>query len=175
MDRGSDERFSAEGPSDSAPSRAIWGGDQLESVDGDSDDELDFILAHELAHKKAKHVPKRLFMAFAIAFIPMLFFVALMSGKSFGVNISPTFYLSPFLIIFVAMVAGRPLISSSYQKNEFKVDEAAVRLLRNKDAAISALTKVARQNGLPGFNDVDFMQSHPALAKRIERIRALAI
>ncbi|MBI1331778.1 MAG: M48 family metalloprotease [Armatimonadetes bacterium] len=140
-----------------------------------SDDELDFILAHELAHKKAKHVPKRLFMAFAIAFIPMLFFVALMSGKSFGVNISPTFYLSPFLIIFVAMVAGRPLISSSYQKNEFAVDEAAVRLLRNKDAAISALTKVARQNGLPGFNDVDFMQSHPAMAKRIERIRALAI
>lgn len=140
-----------------------------------SDGELDFVIAHELAHLKENHVAKKKAMIFGPLLLFTALFAIILAGKSISFNISPAYTFSPFILILVLGYPYRHWISSTSKKFEYIADEMAVRITRDKDSAISALTKMTRQDGLPGFDEVDFLASHPTIAKRIERIRAIVL
>lgn len=139
------------------------------------DDELDFVVAHELAHLKENHVTKQKVMIFAPMLIFMALFMVLVAGKSMSISMSPAFTFSPFLVVLVLAYPFKLWVSNTSKKFEYVADEMAVRITRDKDSAISALTKITRQDALPGFDEIDFLASHPTIAKRIERIRAIVL
>jgi Zn-dependent protease with chaperone function len=57
------------------------------------------------------------------------------------------------------------------QKQEFEADALALERTGNVSAAVSALQKLTTQNTLPGFDQVDWGSTHPAVYKRIEKLR----
>ncbi len=140
-----------------------------------TDGELDFILAHELAHKNKGHLKTRLFIFLIPAVLIFIVMFRLALGMSSSVWLARGFVFSPMLLILVFYVFGRPLLMKYFRKNEYQADEVAVRATGDREAAISALAKIARQNGLAGYDEDEFLRTHPLIANRIERIRTLAL
>lgn len=140
-----------------------------------TDGELDFVLAHELAHLKQGHLKWKWIIAFApmIVIFPLMLLVVF--RKSFSITISPSFIFSPFLLLLVLLPLSRWLISRMSVKHEFECDAIAVQTTKDKESAIQALVKMAEQNSLPGFDEDAFGRTHPKHKDRIERIRALSL
>jgi hypothetical protein len=134
--------------------------------------QLDFVIAHELAHKKLRHLAIRLSII-GVLLIPILFIsVCLMFGKSFAVTTSG-FIFSPFLIVLVAYVPVLLGISAMRRKMEFAADKLAVETTGNPAAAVEALIFVTTNSAIPGIHQVD-TTTHPEIAKRIAAIQMLA-
>ena len=137
------------------------------------DEELDFVLAHELAHLKAGHLKMRKMLVFVPAILIWFLLMFLIVGRSFSLFVSPFVTVSPFTIILVALPVYTLLVSKKFRIQEYQADEMAVRVTGHKDGAMRALIKIAEQNSLPGFDEVVFNRSHPKIMDRIARIRAL--
>jgi Zn-dependent protease with chaperone function len=138
-----------------------------------SDEELDFVLAHELAHLKVNHLKIRRVLIAAPFLLLGAMFMALLLGRSLTFYVSPAFIFSPFLLILIVAPFYRYFVSKLFQKQEYDADEIAVRVTRHKDGAMRTLIKIAEQNSLPGFEEVAFTRTHPKIADRIARIRSL--
>jgi Zn-dependent protease with chaperone function len=137
------------------------------------DEELDFVLAHELAHLKVNHLSIRRVLILGPVILVWFLFTSMIIGRSITIYASPAFTFSPFLLILVVSPLYRMFVSRLYQKQEYDADEIAVRTTRHKDGAIRALIKMAEQNSLPGFEEVAFNRTHPKIGDRIARIRSL--
>ncbi len=127
------------------------------------DQELDFIIAHELAHIKLKHPQKRrLFLLAPAFFIVPMSFVLVLWPPAFRY-----FLLFPLLML-VPIVAMR----KSLQRQELECDQMAVMALGSKEAAKSALLKITYGSEMPGMHTID-TPTHPAVQKRMQAIDAL--
>lgn len=128
-----------------------------------TDEELDHIIAHELAHVKLKHPRNRLLITFApmLVMVPVLFLV---NSPELFRSVSRFMLLVPFLFVIPFFALSR-----ARKKQELICDEMAVRALGNKEAAKAALRKVTAGSSMPGLHTVD-TDTHPSVQKRLEAI-----
>lgn len=153
--------------------RRIILGDTL--LDNYSDDEIETVLAHELAHHVYRDIPVGILVS-SIITLGGLFFASRVI--EWGVSVlgfqgvadvaaMPLLLLSLGLFSFLSM----PIENYYSRWREKRADRYALQLTRNGDAFASALSRLANQN----LSQIDpepwwefLFYSHPALGKRIE-------
>jgi Zn-dependent protease with chaperone function len=142
-------------------------------------EEIRCALAHELAHLKLRHLSRQyplLFLCVALfSLSPLTFAVLTIRDRwlpavdpvwliTVGIFLAPTFAL--FLLFF-----GTRWIS---RRQEFEADRMALEVTRNLDGIVSALTKLVQHSPMPYLAQVEDLSTHPALSRRIERLRQIA-
>lgn len=133
-------------------------------------DEIKSVLAHELGHKKSKHVEKNLviFMTIAIAICFVDFYIINYIESKF-LTLSPSFVaIIIFLTIIPIFVIEYILTYKRTKKSEFEADFWAARITGPK-TYIKALAKLAMSNYIP-MDYKDFISSHPNFHKRFMAI-----
>jgi Zn-dependent protease with chaperone function len=127
-----------------------------------NDREMDFVVAHEVAHVKLKHGRKHLLLVvtiFAITAIS-LFFFSLQTR-----NLHPLFRL---LAIF------GPLIALYYisRRFEYSADREAIGFTDAPEIGVQALAKLNQSRELPAASDAftELFMTHPTFAHRVRAI-----
>jgi STE24 endopeptidase len=145
-----------------------------------SDDEIEVILAHELAHHVHRDITKGLgveclllFAAFAAAGAALRVW-----GPSVGLTAAMDVAGLPLLTLVGGgvMVAAMPLVHALSRANERRADRYALDITRRPAAFISAMRRLAAQNlaeERPSRIALWLFHSHPPIAERIEDARKL--
>jgi Zn-dependent protease with chaperone function len=134
-----------------------------------NDAELNFILAHELAHLKEKHIETILLSGCMILciFMPLSGAIGL-----FNHNTQLLFFCIPAAITL--MFAAVIILHFYKKRRELIADQTALEITRNFPAAESALRKLAQHSPQPYLHEYDTVSTHPALSKRINRLKQIA-
>lgn len=124
-----------------------------------TDDELLFVIGHEMGHVLENHVKKKLLLAYAAQ--------AVRKGIASQENLAGG--------LAASLLGGlvEQLVNAQFsQQEEREADDFGLRFLQangyNQQAAVSALKKLASLG-----NDHSFLASHPAPGQRAERMLAL--
>ncbi len=127
--------------------------------------EVDFVVAHELAHLKHEH-PRKLGLAALSGFVPVLSVWILWPGvASFRPLFDILFILSPLCVYYFFA-----------RRFEFTVDADAARLTGDPQAAATCLVKIHRLNLMPtqwGKLTEKFL-THPSTVRRAQAIARAA-
>jgi STE24 endopeptidase len=146
-----------------------------------SDDEIEVILAHELAHHAHRDVLKALaaqtgllLMAFAAS--AWIFEKVRSTGVAAGVTAVTDAAGLPLLLLVSGAVSVvlTPLIHALSRLHERRADAFALQLTERPAAFVSAMRRLAAQNLAepePSRFAVWFFHSHPPIEERIERAR----
>jgi STE24 endopeptidase len=128
-------------------------------------EEVNAVMAHELAHAKRKHVMKTsgLFLLTSMIGID-LFVVAATLGQA------SVWSIISIVAGFVVLFAGPQLVLRLQREFELEADEIAVRTLGEGSPMVSALQKLVELNLLPADRKSG---THPSVAKRIQRIEQI--
>jgi Zn-dependent protease with chaperone function len=143
------------------------------------EDELAFILGHEMGHYVLGHVIKKI--AFDSALIVLLYYaVHLLAGRliarfhtRFGFNSLSDFAATPLLILLIVFLAlaGLPVPMAFSRHLEHEADRFGLELTHNNHAAATAFLKL-RQHDLgifrPGIIVEIWLFSHPSAGERID-------
>jgi len=130
-----------------------------------SNEEMNAVMAHELAHAKRKHVMKISGLLLFTSIIGIdLFVVAATLGQT---SIWP---LISILAGFVVLFLSPQLVLRLQRKFELEADEIAVRTLGEGRPLVSALQKLVELNLVPADRKSG---THPSVAKRIQRIEQI--
>jgi STE24 endopeptidase len=155
--------------------RIILGDTLLERY---SPDEIEIVLAHELGHHKHWDIWRGLFFQSIIFFIAFFFAFLVLRAFSFTFGLrSPADIAGfPLLVFTVAIVSffSLPLINGFSRRLEWRADDFALKITRNRGAFISMMGKLGRQNLAefwPNRFIEIFLYSHPPIGKRIEHAR----
>ena len=147
-----------------------------------SDDEIEVILAHELAH----HVHHDIWRAivFETLLIALGFFISDMvltawSG-SFGATGKGDIATLPLLLLTMGGVslALLPLRNALSRSHERRADRYALTMTRNLDAFVTAMKRLAAQNLAeeePSRLVETLFHSHPSISARISAARSLKL
>jgi Zn-dependent protease with chaperone function len=124
--------------------------------------QLDFVVAHELAHIQQKHGLKKLAILFT------LFSIVCSLGIAVPHFPSAVRALFPFLAVFGPMMAFY-FLSRCY---EYEADRIGVDIADDASAAIQALMRLHRHTQESGQfgRFVELFSTHPALSRRLEAI-----
>jgi len=148
----------------------------LRSLD---EDELLFILGHEMGHYVLRHIIK--LIAFNSVLIVILFYVAyLLAGRiigrfntRFGFNSLSDFAALPLIILLILIVAlaGLPISMAFSRHLEHEADRFGLELTHNNHAAATAFVKLT-QTALgifqPGIIPKIWLFTHPSSGERID-------
>lgn len=130
-----------------------------------SNEEVNAVMAHELAHAKRKHVMKISGLLLLSSIIGIdLFVVAAALGQT------SIWAAVPILAGFVVLFLGPQLVLRLQRKFELEADEIAVRALGEGRPLVSALQKLVELNLVPADRKSG---THPSVAKRIKRIEQI--
>lgn len=144
-----------------------------------SDDEIEVILAHELAH----HVHRDIWtgIALEVALIATGFYLAdhvlTAFGSTAGLTGKTDFAALPLLALAVGAVSLllRPVANACSRAHERRADRYALTMTRNADAFISAMRRLAAQNLAeerpPRLVEALF-HSHPSTSARVAAAEA---
>ena len=129
-----------------------------------SNEEVNAVMAHELAHAKRKHAMKisGLFLLTSIIGMDLFVVAALVQTSIWS--------LMPILAGFVVLFLGPQLVLRLQRKFELEADEIAVRALGEGRPLVSALQKLVELNLVPADRKSG---THPSVAKRIKRIEQI--
>ena len=152
--------------------RRILLGDTL--IDEFSDDEIETVLAHELAHQVHRDIPIGILVESVIT-LGGLFLAALVldwSVAALGFNSISDVAAMPLLGLVMGLygLIIMPLGNTFSRRRELKADQYALKMTGNGAAYASALTRLANQNLAEADPEpwVEYLlYSHPALNKRI--------
>jgi STE24 endopeptidase len=152
--------------------RRILLGDTL--IDEFSDDEIETVLAHELAHQVHRDIPIGILVESVIT-LGGLFLAALVldwSVAALGFNSISDVAAMPLLGLVMGLygLIIMPLGNAFSRRREVKADQYALEMTGNGAAYASALTRLANQNLAETDPEpwVEYLlHSHPALEKRI--------
>lgn len=144
-----------------------------------SDDEIEVILAHELAHHVHRDISKGLALesvlivaAFAAAAVALdLLWPDLRLQSPADVAGLPLLLLAGGSV----MVAATPLVNALSRLNERRADGYALRLTRQSTAFVSAMRRLGAQNlaeERPSRLALWLFHSHPPIGERIEAARS---
>jgi len=127
-----------------------------------NDRQMDFVVAHEVAHVKLKHGRKDLLLVVTIFTITALsLFLVSLQAK----NLHPLFQL---LAIF------GPLITLYYcsHRFEYSADREAIEFTDAPEIAVQALAKLHQSRELPAASDAftELFMTHPTFAHRVGAI-----
>ena len=157
--------------------RIILGDTLLEKF---SEDEIEFVIAHEVGHFVHRHLLKGIAINLASIFIGLYLvhlayqYVLLHAGISDMLRLEYLPYLGLFLFLFSLVVM--PLTNGVSRRFEFQADAFAVRAVSNPQAAISTLEKLAEINLTdPNPNPLIefFFHSHPSISRRVQAIQKI--
>lgn len=145
-----------------------------------SDDEIEVILAHEMAHHAHGDIRRWLVIE------SILVAAILALGATVLDRVWPSFGLSGpadvaglpvlFLTAVVVSMSVAPMLNALSRRNERRADRYALNLTGRPEAFISAMRRLAAQNlaeARPSRLTLWFFHSHPPIEERIERARQL--
>jgi STE24 endopeptidase len=145
------------------------------------DDEILFIMAHEMAHYVEKHIYIGIAGYLALTFVGLWLIARLMNWivKRWGSilkisSVSSISSLPLFLLLTsVLLFASSPISNYISRYQETRADRYAIEMTENKEAAISAFQELTRA-GLSQVNPpllVKWLRySHPSMLERISTI-----
>ena len=143
-----------------------------------SDDEIEVILAHELAHHAHRDVTKSVAAQtlLLVAGFGVAAWVMRMTGTSMGFAGAADVAGLPMLLLVTGAVsvALTPFVNFFSRLNERRADEYALRLTGRPAAFVSAMRRLAAQNlaePQPSRVSLWLFHSHPPFEDRIERAR----
>ncbi|WEL23603.1 M48 family metallopeptidase [Candidatus Nanohalovita haloferacivicina] len=155
----------------------------LEKLD---QDELEGVLAHELAHIQNYDI---LFMTVAVALIGVISILSelLLHSMYFGGddNSPPWLVVAGFALAILAPISARMVQLAMSRKREYLADASGAQMTRYPEGLASALEKIQNENSSmkvnkavshlyfsnPLGNKKNFFSTHPPLEQRIERLR----
>jgi len=140
-----------------------------------SDNEIKFVLAHEIAHDKLHHIPVMLalgiFSAAAFLFLYRLIFHGISFVNSRGSFSDPSSLAFIILLFFLLTLIAMPLQNTISRKMEADADRIALELTNDPDSMRSAIAKLSQMNksdpNPPEWIEFIFY-SHPSAQSRIE-------
>jgi STE24 endopeptidase len=141
-----------------------------------TDDEIEVILAHEMAH----HVHRDILKGLAVEFVLLLaaFGVAAAAlarwWAPFGLQAPADVAGLPLLLLAGGAVAlaATPLVNALSRRNEHRADHYALTVTGRPEAFVSAMRRLAAQNlaePAPSKLALWLFHSHPPIAERIAR------
>lgn len=143
-----------------------------------SDDEIEVILAHELAHHVHRDILKGLAVELVLMFAAFAAAGAALEGlwRDLGLQSRADVAGLPLLLLAggSVLVAATPLVNGLSRLNERRADGYALRLTRQPAAFISAMRRLAAQNlaeHRPSTLALWMFHSHPPIEERIEAAR----
>ncbi|MBM3253212.1 MAG: M48 family metallopeptidase [Candidatus Omnitrophica bacterium] len=138
-------------------------------------DEIEVILAHEVAHKKFAHIWKHLIAGSALTFLAAFILKFILDNYSTRLGFSGIYDIAnfPFLMLYFLIfeIVFLPLQNAFSRHLEAQADKHALVLTKNKPAFISAMEKLASQNLAdkePPILMELLIYDHPPIAKRIK-------
>lgn len=139
-----------------------------------TDDEIEVILAHELAHHVHQDIPKTLALEFVLLLVSFYAgSVALRaSWPALGLVAAWDIRGLPLLVLVMAAVLtlATPLVYAMSRRNERRADHFALTLTQRSDAFISAMRRLGAQNLVeesPSRAAVWLFHTHPPIEERI--------
>jgi len=137
-------------------------------------EEIEIVLAHELAHYKHKDIWRMLFLGAATTFaglwIAHVVLRSLVAYLGFE-NVADIGAFPLLLLVFVLFgLLTMPVTNGFSRWREYAADAFAVRQTGNREAFVSAMKKLAEQNlaDLSPHPAIEWLlHDHPALSKRI--------
>jgi STE24 endopeptidase len=150
-------------------------------LDEYSDDEIEVILAHELAHHVHHDIAKGIALEFALLLAGG--FAASASLNALWVPLRLTGPADPaglplvVLVTGAVMLAATPFVNAFSRFNERRADEFALALTGRSDAFVSAMRRLGAQNlseESPSRASVWLFHTHPPIAERIAAARQSA-
>lgn len=146
-----------------------------------SDDEIEVVLAHELAHHVHRDIPKALALEFLLiaAALFTASHVLAWAGPALGLGGPADPRGLPLLVLAVSAVGliATPLLHAISRHNEYRADQFALRLTRRTDAFVSAMRRLGAQNlseDNPSRVSLWLFHSHPPIEARIAAAQALS-
>ena len=146
---------------------------------GHSDDEIEVILAHELAHHVHHDIWKGIALESALLALGFYLTDRILEASvgSFGLTGKDDVAALPLLLIAggVVSVALLPLVNGLSRAHERRADRYALEMTGNSGAFISAMKRLGAQNlaeERPSRLVELIFYSHPPLAARVEAARA---
>jgi STE24 endopeptidase len=148
-------------------------GDTL--LDRFSEDEIEVVMAHEMAHYKHGDITKMIAWGTVTTFIGLkVADLGLQWGMTHVFRYNDVSDIAAFpllaLCLFVFGLVVMPLNNAFSRSREWKADATALELTANRDAFIRAMRKLADQNlaDLSPHPLIEFLlHDHPSLARRI--------
>jgi STE24 endopeptidase len=148
-------------------------GDTL--LDGFGEDEIEVVMAHEMAHYQHGDISKMIAWGTATTFVGLKVadLVLRWALPKFGFESIADLGAFPLLALclFLFGLVVMPMNNAFSRSREWKADATALELTRNRDAFIGAMRKLAEQNlaDLSPHPAIEFLlHDHPSLARRIE-------
>lgn len=162
-----------------------------------TDDELEGVLAHEIAHIKNRDMLTMTIGSFAVmiasAILNNAFFISIFGGMRDNNENGGGFvvYLALIAVTFLVYIVGTIVTMAISRYREFSADRGSAYITRNPDALIRALEKisgavdvaptkdkqaVSGQNAffiipaISGKSVMELFSTHPSLEKRIENL-----
>ncbi len=144
-----------------------------------TDDEIEVILAHELAHHVHRDIPRSLALEAALMLAGSYAGAQLLARlwQPLGLRGPADVAGLPLLLLAAGAVLAlaTPLVNAFSRRNERRADRFALDLTRRADAFASAMRRLASQNLVeeaPSRPVVWLLHSHPPIGERIEAARA---
>lgn len=132
-------------------------------VDRFTPDELDWVLAHEMAHLKCKHVIKSL--------LGWLLVVSLMIAGLLQTLFAKTISINGLLCSVTALLLTSGGLAWLSRRRETEADRMALRVTRNLPAAVSALRKLTVGNKIEIPEELEHYLSHPKETQRVQSLK----
>ena len=146
-----------------------------------TDDEIEVILAHELAHHVHHDIPRALLLETLLLIAAGYAAAAALQRWWVPLGITGPADVAGFPLLMLAagvvMVTATPLVNAFSRSNERRADRYALQLTRRTEAFITAMRRLASQNLIedqPSRPVVWLFHSHPPIAERIEAARTSA-
>lgn len=132
-----------------------------------NDDELAFVLGHEIGHVAAKHAVKKIQSGMAFQIVLLAASAAASGGEAAQVAGN----------VIDASSRAYSLISLGYSRqDEYFADKLGVKYASkagfNSQAAISALEKIKKEDG-PNLKILVYLRTHPYVDDRIKKLKEL--
>jgi STE24 endopeptidase len=146
-----------------------------------SDDEIEVILAHELAHHVHRDIPLALVLETVILLASGCAAASALNAawRPLGLTGPADVAGLPLLLLAAGavMLAASPAANALSRLNERRADRFALKLTNRHEAFVSAMRRLAAQNLLeehPSRAVVWLFHTHPPIAERIEAARSSA-
>jgi STE24 endopeptidase len=150
------------------------------------DDEILFIMAHEMAHYVEKHIYFGIAGYLLLSLFGLYLTYRIMNwviarwGKEFKISTAGDIRSFPLFLMIISMLtfASSPLSNFVSRYQETRADRYAIEMTKNSEAAIDSFQELSRA-GLsqmdPPFLVKIFRYGHPTMLERISRIEEFEI
>ena len=145
-----------------------------------TDDEIEVILAHELAHHVHHDIPKGLALEFALLIAAFYAASTALGATWSALGLAGLSDIRGLPVVVLAagavMLAATPLVNWISRENERRADRYALAATNRRDAFVSAMRRLGNQNlseENPSKVTVWLFHTHPPIEERIATARTL--